>query len=325
MSNGLVSFKKIRSVFISVPEVGTLIPLLILVGIVGVFAPSFFYAENIASILRKSAYFGIIAIGVSMVIITGSIDISVGRVATMGAIIAALCMKEGYGIFLSICIALICSGLIGFLNGFLVAKLKMNGFIVTIGTYYIAKGISFILTRGNPVYPLPEALENFGAEEPLGVSYSFLIFVILFLLFELIMKRTVFGRRIYATGDNSEVAMLAGINVEKTQIMAFTLTGVFAGLSGILLSASMNAATSNMGEGWELHIIAATAIGGVSLLGGVGTIIGSALGVIFMATLTNSLLQLGANSQYQIIIIGIVIIAAVWIDIIRRNQKLISE
>ena len=320
------SFKNKLKTMMATPEIGVIIPFLILVAIIGSFRPVFFSANNLGAIFRSTAFYGIVAIGVTMVIIAGEIDISVGSVAGLGACLSSvLMMYANLGIIVSIIITLAACSLIGFLNGFLVARMKMSGFIVTISTLYIAKGIGFVITKGYPVYPLPKPLAAFGAAAPLGVSWAFIICIAMIIVADIIMRKTVFGRQIYAVGDNKEVAKLAGINVERVKTVTFVITSILSAFAGILVSAQLNTGAPQTGAGWEMQIIAGTAVGGISMLGGAGTMFGTIIGVFVLAVLTNGLILLGIDPQVQTITTGSVMVLAVLLDMVRRNRKLSAK
>lgn len=303
-------------------EVAIFIPLVILVIVIGSINPLFFSRINISSVLRSTAFYGMIAVGVSLVIITGSIDISVGSIAAVGGCACALFAQAGLPVPVSIFLGLIVSGAFGLFNGIMVSIVKMNGFVVTIGVMFIARGIAYVITRGNPVYPVPKVLNDLGTASPLGISWAFFVFVILVVVFQIVLKKTIFGRQLYSIGDNREVAKLAGINVEFVQIVAFVISAVLSGLAGILLSAQLNQGMPQIGMGWELQVIAGTAIGGISLLGGAGSMIGTFLGILILAVLINGMVLVGMDPQVQNLTNGVVIILAVFVDLYRRKRLL---
>jgi ribose/xylose/arabinose/galactoside ABC-type transport system permease subunit len=187
-----------------------------------------------------------------------------------------------------------------------------------------------VITNGNPIYPLPlffmDGIGRFEItlSEYGGISLPVMIFIILIIVFEILLRRTTFGRNIYATGSNREVAKLAGINTSKVRYINFVITSMLAGLSGMLVAAFTRQGYPPIGQGWELQIIAATAIGGISLTGGSGSVIGTLIGVLIMNVLNNGLVVVGVNTFLQGVVTGVIILLAVFLDILRRNRKVRS-
>ena len=242
---------------LAIPEVGILIPLIVLVLFFYVRQPTFLDRENITTILRFMAFVGIIAIGETLLIIVGEIDISVGTVAGLGSIIAAhLMAKAGWPIAASLGVALLMCALIGLLNGYIITRLGVPAFIATIGMLYMARGVKYLVCGGFPISRLPEGIKAFGAQEPLGTNWAFVIFIALVLVGDVILRQTVYGRALYATGGNIEVARLAGINTFWIKMSAFIACSVLSGLAGILLMAQLQSGDTTIGDGWELNVIA---------------------------------------------------------------------
>ena len=231
-------------------------------------------------------------------------------------------MTNGLNVPLSIFLALAVCGVIGLINGNVVTRLKVSSFIATIGMLYIARGVNMYITKGYPIYPLPDVVNRIGNAEPLGISVAFIIAIILLVIFDTVLRHTTYGRKLYAVGDNTYVARIAGIGSASIVRSVYVICSVLAGLSGILLSFQLNNGTPTIGNGWELQVIAATAVGGISLNGGSGTILGTAIGVVILSTLNNSLVLLSIDTQVQTIMIGVVMIAAVTFDTMKRNRKL---
>lgn len=304
------------------PETNVLLPLAIIVLAVGVIRPVFFSASNITSILASVGFFAIVAIGQTVVLLSGEIDISVGSVAGLGGIVITWFMAHHFGGPLAIILGLAVCALIGVVNGVLVARIKINAFIATIGMLYIAKGFGYVLTRGTPIFPLPDSLNAFGLAKPLGISWPFLIAIGLVAVFSFILRRTIFGRQLFAVGGNRDVARLAGINVQNVKIAAYVISAVLAGLTGLFMAATIHAGDPTVGQGWELQSIAATAVGGISLAGGAGSAVGTLIGVCVMNVLNNALVLLSLPSQAQPVALGIILIAAVAVDIFRRNRRM---
>jgi ribose transport system permease protein len=323
------NYKRVRQSYLSrimaSSEVSIFIPLLVLVVIISLLKPQFLDTGNVSAILKALAFLGIVAIGETLVILAGEFDVSVGSVAGLGAIISTwLITRTSLGIIGSIFITLVLCSLVGLINGFCVVKLKVHAFIATIATLYIVRGMAIIISKGYPIYPLPESLLEIGKMKPFGTSIPFILFIVLIFIFEFILRRTEYGRSIYATGNNKEVAKLAGINITFVKLSAFILSSVLAALAGILLAAQLQTGSPTIGMGFELQVVAATAIGGISLVGGAGTMIGTLIGILIMAVLNNGLVLLGINTFIQSAVQGLVMILAVLVDILRRSKKVRS-
>jgi ribose transport system permease protein len=322
INNRVIHKQSLLARMSSIPEVGVIIPLLLLIAITGILAPRFFLSNNIISILKWLAFASIVAIGETIVLLVAEVDISVGQMAGVAAITYGWLMTAGkLNPILSLVLALSVCAILGLVNGILVAHVKLSAFITTIGMLYIGKGLKYIISKGYPIYPLPDSVNKFGAAQPLGISWALIIAVILVIVFDQILRRTVYGRKLYSVGDNKEVAALAGINVKMIKISAFVICAVLAGIAGCLLAAQIHSIGVDIGEGWELSAVAAVAVGGVSLAGGAGSVLGGAIGVVFISVLNNSLVLLKIDPNVQTVLIGVVMLVAVATDVIKRNRK----
>lgn len=324
-------------------QIAMILPtLIILIGVFALINPVFISEANVFSVLKTLAFYGIVAVGETLIILGGDIDISVGSTAGFGAVFSTFLMmryncfgmlggpNEWIGVLLCMIITIIVCSAVGFVNAGLVVNLKLPPFIATIATLYAVRGAIMVVTNGNPIYPLPKFfMDGIGRFEiPLtelgGISLPFIFFIFFVVLFELLLRRTTFGRNIYATGSNREVAKLSGINTNKVRYMNFVITSMLAGLSGMLVAAFTRQGYPPIGQGWELQIIAATAIGGISLTGGSGSVVGTLIGILIMGVLNNGLVILGINTFAQSMVIGGVILIAVYVDILRLNRKVRS-
>jgi len=331
----------------SVQEVGILIPLIALILLFYFINPGFLSAPNVFSVLKVLAFYGIVAVGETLLILGGDIDISVGSVAGFGAVFSTFLMMkfscfgllntpyEWIGVIGFMIITLAVCSLVGFLNAFLIVDLKLPAFIVTIATMWAVRGAIMVVTNGNPIYPLPLFfMDTIGTNaqipivkvgtEIIGISLPFIIFIILIVVFEILLRRSKFGRNIYATGSNREVAKLAGINTRKVRYMNFIILSMLASLSGMLVAAFTRQGYPPIGDGWEMFIIAGCAIGGIALAGGYGSMIGTLIGVIIMNTVNTGLVMSGINTFLQQTVQGIIILIAVYADILRRNRKVLA-
>jgi ribose transport system permease protein len=310
---------------LAVPEVGVLIPLIGFILLFYLINPIFLKPDNIAAMVRAMSFIGVIALGQTFLMISGAFDLSVGNVAGLGAVVcSALMVREHWSISTAVLATLGVGALVGLVNSFVVLKLGVPAFIATLGMYNIARGISYLISKGYTIYPLPDAVNKFGTAEPLNTSWSFIIFVIMAIIFAFILMKTSYGRKLYAVGGNPEVARLAGISPAKIQLSGFVLTGMCATLSGMLLMARIVTGTPTIGLGWELNVIAGVVIGGVSLFGGSGSIIGAVIGLLIMSVVTNGLVVIKLDPYWQTAAIGVIMIVAVAVDILRRRSKTAS-
>ncbi|TVX97324.1 ABC transporter permease [Cohnella terricola] len=291
---------------------------------------NFFRFDNIIGILLSTAVIGVLALGSTFVIITGGIDLSVGTVMTFssvmtGVIITFWNMQIPYGIAGGILAGALC----GLLSGLAVAKMKIPPFIATLAMMMITKGLSLVISGTKPIYFDKPHAEGFtklslgsvtnwliGVEIPNAV----LIFFGLAIVAGLILTKTIIGRYNFALGSNEEATRLSGVNVNAWKIAIYTITGAFSGIAGILMASRLNSAQPALGSGYELEAIAAVVIGGTSLSGGQGTILGTVIGALIMSVLTNGLRILSVPQEWQTVIIGLVVIGAVYSDILRRRK-----
>ncbi len=279
-------------------------------------SPHFLKSRNISNILVQSSILAIIAVGQTIVILTGGIELSVGSVVAFTSLSSAyLIVEMGFPIAVGIVLALLFSALIGLVNGVVISYGRVPAFITTLGMMSIARGGALALKGGQPISGIPPQYEFLATCEIFGKIPIFIVYtLVIYLLGYLFLIRMTSGRYIYAIGGNRDAARLSGIKVKAYETLAYVICASLAGLGGILLTARLDYATPIAGMGYELDVIAATVIGGTSLAGGEGNIFGTLLGAIMMGTLRNGLTLLNVSSYYQQIIIGIVIIGAVFLD-----------
>ncbi|MCD4669765.1 MAG: ABC transporter permease [Actinomycetia bacterium] len=274
------------------------------------------------NILRVMSYTVIVAVGQTLVLILGGLDLSVGSVIGLGGIVSAFCMVNlGLPVPVSIIAGLGAGCIIGLLNGLFVVKLRIPPLIVTLGTLYIARGIVNVITMGRPVYPLPESFGILGNGEIFSIQYSIVIMVVFALIIHFILKKTAFGKYIFAIGGSEETTRLYSINVNKVKFIVYIICGFLAAFSGIIMTSRMGSAQTNLGTGWELKVIAAVIIGGTSVLGGSGTILGTIIGAGVMSVLSNGMVLMRVSPYWQNIVIGMIIIFAVGLDMYKRKYK----
>ncbi|MBU3114736.1 ABC transporter permease [Clostridium lacusfryxellense] len=285
-------------------------------------SPNFATFDNIVGILLATSVTGVLAIGATFVIITSGIDLSIGTVMTFSAVFAGLFITNmGLPVFVGVLGGIVAGGLCGFLNGTAIAKAKIPPFIATLGMMMITKGLSLVLSNAKPIYfnDTP-SFAKISMGSFLGIPNAVLIFFAVAIIASLILSKTVLGRYNVALGSNEEAARLSGINVDKWKIAIYTLCGIFAGIAGIMMAARLNSAQPALGAGYEMDAIAAAVIGGTSLSGGEGTIIGTVIGAFIISVLTNGLRIMSVPQEWQTIVTGCIVILAVYMDIKRRKK-----
>ena len=293
--------------------------LLVLIIVVSVLNTNFLSAQNIKNIFQQVSINGILAVGMTFVIITGGIDLSVGSLLGFSGVIAASLVSGGGNPLLAV-LAGIAAGLVfGVVNGVLVSYAKIVPFIVTLGMLSIARGFTNVYTHGSPIIKLNKAFTALGQSSFLGIGLPVWIFVCMLLVGYVLLHTTKLGRYTLAVGGNESAAKTSGINTAKIKMFAYTFTGFCYGLAGILMTAKTNAGAPNAGTGYELDAIAAAIIGGTSPSGGKGSIFGTLLGVLIFGIIQNALDILNVSSYIQQVIKGLIIIGAVWAD--KANRR----
>lgn len=300
-------------------DYGSFIALIFLVMVISIISPDFRTVNNFLSLLRQSAINGLIAFGMTCIILTGGIDLSVGSVLALTSIICAHIIKIGMPAPLSMLIALIFGIILGTISGLMVTKSRLQPFIATLITMTGYRGLTMILSGGRPISRLGDnlLLNQIGKGSFLGVPIPVWILIIFFAIFLFVLKKTVLGRQIYATGSNSKAAELAGINTNNIKLIVYAVSGFMASLSGLILVSRLGSAQPTLGSGYELDAIAAVALGGTSMTGGRGKITGTLIGILIIAVLNNGLNIIGVSSYYQDVVKALVIFLAVISD---RNR-----
>ncbi|MFZ3110684.1 MAG: ABC transporter permease [Rectinemataceae bacterium] len=291
-------------------------------------SPNFFQPNNIVAIMLATAVNGVLAVGVSFVIITGGIDLSIGTMMTLTAVMSAQVIVNWHlPLFVGLLVAILTGVTCGGISGVMVAKLKLPPFIATLGMNMFTKGLSLILAHSKPIYftdtPIFSqismgSLLNFSEE--FQIPNAVLILFAVAIVGAVVLNKTTFGRYTFAIGSNEEAARLSGINTDRWKIAVYAFSGAIVGIAGILIASRLNSAQPALGQGYELDAIAAVVIGGTSMSGGEGTIIGTIIGAFIISTLTNGLRILSVPQEWQIVTTGIIIIFAVYLDILRRRK-----
>ncbi|MFN8453398.1 MAG: ABC transporter permease [Anaerolineae bacterium] len=304
--------------------------LIVLFVVFSVASPNFFQFNNIIGILLATAVNGILALGVTFIITTGGIDLSVGTVMTLSAVMAGVFITYwGLPVPLGVMAGLATGALAGLGNGLIITKMKIPPFIATLGMMMIARGLALVISGLTPIYfnDAPSfttiAMGSvLGAIIPgFDIPNAVLILFVAAIVAGFILSKTVLGRYTFALGSNEEATRLSGVNVAAWKTAVYALGGAFSGLAGVVIAARLNSAQPSLGAGYELDAIAAVVIGGTSLSGGEGTILGTIIGAFIISTLTNGLRILSVPQEWQIVVTGVIVITAVYLDIIRRRQK----
>jgi len=287
--------------------------------IMTILTPVFASPRNIFNIVRQVSMIGIIAIGMTFVILSAEIDLSVGSmVALTGVVAAGLQVNSGYGTLVAVLVPLVITLLLGVSMGMIITKTKVHSFVVTLGMLSIARGLSFIYSGGYPISGLNPAFRYIGGGMIGPVPVPVIIYLGVVLIGYFVLSQTTFGRYIYAIGGNREAARLSGIPVDVYRIIVFSICSFTAGISGLILASRVNSGQPIAGTGWELDVIASVIIGGTSLFGGRGGIVGTVIGSLFLGVLRNGLNLLNVSPFYQQVFIGLLIIIAVVLDRFRR-------
>lgn len=301
-------------------KIGPLLGLILIMIILGVLSSSFFTLDNILNLLRQVSINALIAFGMTFVILTAGIDLSVGSLLALGSALTAGMLTSGMDPLLAVFLGLLIGFLLGAINGFIITKGKVAPFIATLATMTIFRGATLVYTDGKPVTGLSDSFtfEMIGRGYVMGVPFPAIIMIIAFFILFFILHKTVFGRQVYAIGGNEEAATLSGIKADRIKIWVYSLTGMLSVLAGIILTSRLNSAQPTAGNMYELDAIAAVVIGGTSLMGGRGRIVGTLIGALIMGVIDNGLNLLNVSSFYQQIVKGGVILLAVLAD--RRSN-----
>ena len=301
-------------------DMGIIVTLIAMIVFFSLFTKSFFTLRNFTNITRQISVTGICAVGMTMVLLTGGIDLSVGSVIGVTSALAAIMMRNGTPIFLAVLAAFAVAILIGIAIACCVNYLLIPPMITTLGLQITLRGAVYLLTGGMPVYGIPESFKVLGQGSIGPVPISALIMVVMFILGGILLSRTAFGRHIYGIGGNVETARLSGVNVKRELFKMYMLEGALGALAGLILTSRINSGQPSSGDGYEMDIITAVVLGGVSLSGGEGKLGKVIIGIIFMGVLANGMMMMNINEYWQRVVKGLVLLAAVAIDIRAKNK-----
>ena len=314
---------KLKSL-LSVQEFGIFIIFLVLCIVIGCISPKFFKLANLINILRQISNVGIMAVGEAMVIIIAGIDLSISAILSLSACTAAV-LAQYMNPWIAVLIALLVGGGVGMLNGLLSVKIGIAPFIATLGTQMMAKGVAFMITKGIPVKFQNSASILGGGRIALGngiqIPVPIIFLIIIYTIGIVVMTQTVFGRNIYAVGDNEKSAKLSGINADRIKITAYVVAGFLAAVAGVLYAGNLTSAEASAGDGIETNVIAAVVIGGVSMAGGEGSVVGILIGAAIMGVIKNAFILLNFPATMQTFTIGFMIVLAVGMDCISKKRK----
>lgn len=316
-----------------VSKYGILFILMGLIVIIGTISPAFLKVQNFMNIIKQVSVVGIIAMGVTIIIITKGIDLSSGSVLALAAVVAAsFAQRSDWGmkfypnlgeipLIVPIMAALLIGAMAGGINGLLISKYKLPAFIATLGMMTVARGLALLYSDGRPISTLTDSYKFIGQGEILGIPFPVIIFIIVGVISYILLNHTKFGRYAYAIGGNEKAALVSGIDVNKYKLMVYVYGGLLAGLAALILSSRVNSGQPGMGNMYELDAIASATIGGTSHSGGVGTIGGTIIGALIIGVLNSGLDLMNVSSYWQQVVKGLIIVGAVMLDM-KKNKSL---
>ena len=301
----------------------TLAILIIIFVVLSVLSPQFLTFNNMMNVARQVVFVVITASAGTLLMITGLMDLSVGSVMALTGVAFALLARTGLPVWMAAIAGILCGLLVGIINGILYTRFGVTHVIATLGSMYVARGLSYILTDGKSINSgLPRGFENIGRGMVGSIPYSVIIAVVIMLIFLFVQSKTVFGKYAYAIGGNKNAATLSGIKTNRIILSIFALVGMMAGISGVLMSSRLGAGDPNIGDGFEFDCIVAIVLGGTSVAGGSGSVIGTVIGALIVQFLSNGLNLLGVGSFYQMVFKGIILVGAVLLDgILKKRMK----
>ncbi|MDC3423277.1 ribose ABC transporter permease [Aquibacillus sp. 3ASR75-11] len=303
-------------VFHNLAKIGPLVGLIFIAIILGILSENFFTLSNILNLFRQVSVNALIAFGMTFVILTAGIDLSVGSILALGSALTAGLLTSGMDPVLAVVVGLLIGFVLGAVNGLIITKGKVAPFIATLATMTVYRGATLVYTDGRPITGLSDSFtfEMIGKGYVFGVPFPAVLMLLIFVLLFFLLHNTVFGRQVYAVGGNEEASTLSGIKADRVKIWVYSLTGMLSVLAGIIITSRLNSAQPTAGSMYELDAIAAVVIGGTSLAGGRGRIVGTLIGALIIGVIDNGLNLLNVSSFYQQIVKGGVILLAVLLD-----------
>jgi ribose transport system permease protein len=304
-----------------------------LIVVISILAPVFMTPRNLLNISKNFSFIALMSLGETLVIISGGIDLSVGSVCALSAVVTLMLMRflsatataqvPGATIAFATLLALAIAALIGLVNGLLIARIRLSPFVTTLGMLSVARGMTYVLTQGRAQYPVgPDValFTRFANGTVLGLPTQLVYLLVLAVLMALALRHLVWGRHLYAVGGNAQAAALTGVRVPRVVVSVYVLSGLAAGFSGVLIAGWLGAAPANLATGYELRVIAAAVIGGANLAGGVGGAAGAVIGAALIEVIRNGFVLIGANTYWEEVFVGVIIIIAVLVDQLRTRH-----
>ncbi|KUK26700.1 MAG: ABC-type transporter, integral membrane subunit [Acetothermia bacterium 64_32] len=319
MSTGREGLAFLKRLVVERTATGVLLVLLAIILVTGIVNPRFFSGYNLQTLSRQVVIFGLLSIGETFVIVTGGIDLSLGSLTALLNVLAAWFMTHGFGVAGAVLATLAIAACFGMWHGFFVTKLKVPAFIITLGTFAAAKGLAAVITRGWPISGLPAGFSNLWEGMVAKViPIPVVLFLLVALLAHFVLGYTVWGQHLYAVGGNLEAARRFGIRINRVRMAAYVVSALSAGVVALLIAARLNQGNPTVGTFYEMYAIAGVVIGGASLFGGEGSVIGGILGASIISVLWNALVLLRVSSYWHEVTVGAIIVVAVTVDVLRR-------
>ena len=335
MKNSMGKLKKIPIAKIPIQSMAIVLGLILMVTFFSIASSNFLTPSNINNILLATMINGVLSVGALYVVVTGGIDVSIGTSMTFVSVMLGVFMNWwGMPAWMGIICGILTGAAVGLINGIMVTKMKITPFIATLGMQMATAGLAIVITDGTPIYFTQiQGYQNIALGSPFAawfadlgiadyaINTGVIIMFLLAILFGIMLAKTSFGRYLYAIGNNRESTRLSGIKVDKWELLAYIVAGSMAAVAGILMTSRMNTAYPSIGSGYEMNAVAACVIGGAALAGGKGTMKGAILGAFIMSVLTNGLRLLSFSTEWQKVLTGVIIIIAVYIDIVGKRKK----
>lgn len=326
MQESATDKKHLLKRIIKTDEFGVFIPLIGIIVITGILRPNFLAPNNFASMFTQIPFIALTALGAGFPLMVGHVDISTGKVAGFaGIIMASLVVSKGVNIWIAIPVSLAAGLLVGLVNGFLVVRIGISDFVATMGTLYIVGGLRYLFIQGYQFSLTTSEAKGVAAvfdKRYLKMPLHFWIMLVIFAFFYVVIKRTVWGRHLLATGDNREVAILAGVKVDRMKMYAYLLSAFMASVAGILITLDVGIGLPETGDGWEFRAIAGCVVGGVSLAGGKGSPVGILIGITLIFVAENAIIFLGCPGTMKTAVQGFLMAVAVLFDVYRQKKKI---